>query len=210
MVNANLGNLTFVEFVTGQHLDLLVEARGKEEIAKGAVKVLTSIQNTRTKYGPWLEALGQALGWQQDAARLLQAIAAYEMCRDKIMKISEGTFEDAVDWVHDVQILWEGDQKQELTNFVIGGYTVYRMVPSDSELSQARAFIGMMLAPVGLTAKAIQEDLTGWHEGAQMQWGDVLKALDAHEIFSNSKMVFGKVHAGLKIFFKKGADDGAK
>ena len=41
MVQANLGNITFVEFVTSQHLDLLVEARGKEEIAKGAVEVLT-------------------------------------------------------------------------------------------------------------------------------------------------------------------------
>ena len=102
MVDVNLGNITFVEFVIGQHLDLFVEACGKEEIAKGAVEVLTRIQNTGTEHGPWLEALGQASGWQQDAARLLQAIAAYEMCCDKIMKIPEGAFEDAVDWVQDV------------------------------------------------------------------------------------------------------------
>ena len=60
----------------------------------------------------------------KDAARLLQAIAAYEMSCDKVMKIPDGMFEDAVDLVQDVQILWEGDQKQDLTNFLIGGYTV--------------------------------------------------------------------------------------
>ena len=140
----------------------------------------------------------------------LHAIVAYEMCCDKIMKIPEGTFEDAVDWVQVVQILWEGDQKQDLTNFLIGGYTVYRTAVSDSELSQAGAFAGMMLAPMGLTAKAVQEDLTGWHEGAQMEEGDVLKALAAYEKFSNSKMVCRKVDTRVKIFFQKGADDEAK
>ena len=61
MVEANLGNITFVEFVTGQHLDLFVEAFGKEAIANGAVEVLTRFQSTGTEQGPWLEALGQAL-----------------------------------------------------------------------------------------------------------------------------------------------------
>ena len=68
----------------------------------------------------------------------------------------------------------------------------------------------MMLAPVGVTAKAVQEDLTGWHEGAQMEEGDVLKALAAYEKFSSSKMVCGKVDTGVKFFFKKGAHDAAK
>ena len=86
---------------------------------------------------------------------MLQAIASYEMCRDKIMKIPKGPFEDVLDWVQDVQILWEGDQKQDLMNFLIRGYTVYCTAVSDSELSQAGAYAGMMLAPVGLTAKAV-------------------------------------------------------
>ena len=98
--------------MTGQHRDLFVEARGKQEIAKVAVEVLMSIQNTGTEHGPWLEALGQAPGWQQDAARLPQAIAAYEMCCDKIMKIPKRTFEDAVDWVQDVQIIWKETQNK--------------------------------------------------------------------------------------------------
>ena len=140
MLPAILGNIAFVEFVTGQHLDLFVEARGKEEIAKGAIEVLTRIQNTGTEDGSWLEAPGQASGWQQDTSRLLQAIAAYEMSCEEIMKIPEGTFQDVVDWVQDVRIIWEGDQKQDLTNFLIGGYTVYCMAVSDSELSQAGAF----------------------------------------------------------------------
>ena len=210
MAEVNWRHLTFVEFVSGQHLDLFVEARGKEEIAKGAVEVLTRIQSTGTEHGLWLEALGQASGWQQDTARLLQAIAAYEMCCDKIMKIPEGTFEDAVDWVQDVQILWEGEQKQDITNFLIGGYIVYRTAVSDSELSQAGAFARMMLAPVGLTAKIVQEDLTGWQEGAQMEEGDVLKALAAYEKISNSKMVCGKVDTGVKIILPKVAEEAAK
>ena len=75
---------------------------------------------------------------------------------------------------------------------------------SDSKLSQAGAFARMMLAPVGLTAKTVQEDLTRWQEGAQMEEGDVLKALAAYEKFSNSKMVCGKVDTGVKIFFPEG------
>ena len=107
-------------------------------------------------------------------------------------------------------MIWEEDQKQDLTNFLIGGYTVYRISVSDSELSQAAAFTGMMLAPVGLAAKAVQEDLKGWNEGAQMEEGDVLRAPAAYEKFSSSKMVCGKVDGGIKIFFKKGTDDAAK
>ena len=67
-------------------------ARGKQELAKGAIEVLTRIQSAGTEHGPWLEALGQASGWQQDTTRLLQAIVAYEMCCDKIIKIPEGMF----------------------------------------------------------------------------------------------------------------------
>ena len=132
------------------------------------------------------------------------------MCCDKVMKIPEGMFEDAVDWVEDVQIIWEEGQQQDLMNFLIGRYTVYRSAVSDSELSQAGAFAGMMLAPVGLTAKPVQADLTGWQEGAQMEDGDVLKALAAYEKFSNSKIVCGKVNTGVKILFKKGADEATK
>ena len=60
MVEANVGSITFVEFVTGQHLDLFVEALGKEAIANAALEVITRFQSTGTEQGPWLEALGQA------------------------------------------------------------------------------------------------------------------------------------------------------
>ena len=66
---------TFVDFVKGQHLDLSIEAGGKEEIANGALEVLTGIAVAGVHHGPWLP-LGQASGWQEDSSKLLQAITA--------------------------------------------------------------------------------------------------------------------------------------
>ena len=115
-----------------------------------------------------------------------------------------------MDWVQDVQILWEGDQKQVVRSPLIGGYTFYRTTVSDSELGQAGAFAGMMLGPMGLAAKTVQEDLAGWQKGAQMEEGGVLKALVANEKFSNRKVVCEKVDTGVNIFFQKVADEAAK
>ena len=84
-----LQGITFVDFVNGQHLDLFIEARGKEEIAKGAVEVLTRILAARVDYGPRLQALDQASRWQGDSSKLLQTITAYEMYYTKHMKIPD-------------------------------------------------------------------------------------------------------------------------
>ena len=121
------------------------------------------------------------------------------------MKVPEGIFEGAVDWVLDVHTEWIASEKQGIENFLIGGYSVFKTALNDQELGQAGAFVGMMLAAVGLNGKRVPSELNAWPEGQEPDENDALKALAAYEKFSSTKLICGKVDGKIKLTVPKQA-----
>ena len=56
------------------------------------------------------------------------------MCYDKHMRILDRTFEDAADWVANVQIRSGDSENKVLSDFLIGRYAVYRTTILETHL----------------------------------------------------------------------------
>ena len=183
MSTISMESLTFKDFVTKGQFEVYKSTLPADHLARAAVEIMQRIRDAGVHHDKWLQDLKLASGWEEDALKLLHAIACYESCCRCTIDVQTGEFKAK----KETELAVSDEIRARIKSFLESQWATFEKLCSSAEITKAGMEVAQLAAKHRLAIREFAEGIPETRKPEDPEF--VLRAMGALALFDNFKWI---------------------